>query len=47
MPDHLRPSRTDFGFYSKCNGKTLWDTEEQCVALSNCEHLFSHMNVDG
>lgn len=47
MPDYVRPSGTEFGFYSKCNGKTLWDIEKWCVALSNCKTFFSHMNVDG
>lgn len=47
MPDYLRPSKTEFEFYSKYNGKALWDIEKRCVSLSNCKILFSYMNVDG
>lgn len=48
MPDHLRPSRTEFGFYSKYNGKTCGILRSDvCHYLTVKIFSASHMNVDG
>lgn len=47
MPDFLRLAKTEFGFYSKCSGKTLWDFEKGYMALSNLKNSFCYVNIDG